>query len=181
MIRESINRVNVRNKEAQNSLLGLMVLEQIDLDGINESELNEGVSDILKKFGLEFEKKSPGVIEYIAKFTSGVGKLLYYGIKKDKKKVTEIAKSFTKEEFLDFLLKLDMVTMHMVTGPIHFVNGITGWDLEANLHAIKKSAASSIVTFKKTLNSLKTDIVKFFDNSLQPVAIQKVSDIEKLI
>ena len=174
-------------QQLQDIILAEMVIKEldIDLDYINESDnfelLEEGVNDILKKFGLELEKKSPGVIEYIAKFAKGAGQMVYYGIKGDKNKVKALAKSITKEEVIDFLLKLDLVTLHMVTGPIHFIDGLTGWSLEANVDKIKKKSISIIDSIKKAIKAVKDKITGAFAPKLQPLAISKLNDLEGML
>jgi len=179
MIKEAIK--NIQNQQmAENVLVAMMVLEKLDNKKMNEN-LNEGAEEILKKFGIEFEKKSPGVIEYVMKFSKGVGQFIYYAVKKDKGKIKELMDTFKKEDFVDFLLKLDMLTLHMITGPIHLVNAVTGWDLEANIKKIKDKAEDSIEMVKKTLSILKQDIIKFFGANIQPIAIQKVDDISSMI
>lgn len=179
MIREGIKKVQTQ-QIAEDTLLALMVLEELNVNNLNEN-LNEGVNDILKKFGLELEKKSPGVIEYIMKFSKGVGQFIYYAVKGDKEKIKELMVKFKKEDFVDFLMKLDMMTLHMVTGPIHFINAVTGWDLEAKIQHIKDKAGDVADSIKNILSKLKSEISNFFDAKLQPIAIKKVNDIESLI
>ncbi len=179
MIRKAI-QTEKEKKICEDMFYSMLVLEQLELGKLNEN-LNESVGDILKKFGLELEKKSPGVIEYAAKFTKGLGLFVYYALKKDTEKIKELMGKFKKEDLMDFLMKLDMVTLHMITGPIHFINGITGWDLEAHIQKIKNAGENAIDTIKKTITKLKTDISTAFDSTLRAVAFSKLDDLEKIL
>ena len=180
MIREGIQRVNLNEEfqyEFNTAVLGLALLEEMDID----TNLNEGVNDLLAKFGLELEKKSPGVIGYLARFTKGVGRFIWYAIKRDKKGIKELMKSFDKEELVDFLYKLDLVTMHLITGPLHFIDGMTGWELIPKFKEIKDNAEAVVTKIKKALGVLKSSVTDYFNPKLQPVVLGKVTDIEKLI
>jgi len=176
MIRESIVNID----EAHDAVLAMVLLEEMDIPE-GDFNMNEGVNDILHKFGLGLEKKAPGVIEYMAKFTSGVGKLVWYAMKRDKKAIKKLSQEFSKEDFLDFLMKLDLVTMHLVTGPIHFINGLTGWELEVEVKHMKAKASNVVDRIKGAINTLKTEVTAYFNPNLQPTIIGKVNDIEKLI
>ena len=178
MIRESLKTVNeAQISEAHDAILGLMLLEEMEIT----DDVNEGVNDILNKFGLGLEKKAPGVIEYMAKFTTGVGKLIWYAMKRDKKAIKKLSKEFTKEDLLDFLMKLDLVTMHLVTGPLHMIAGLTGWDLEVEVKHAKAKAQTVVDKIKSALNVLKSEVTQYFSPKLQPVIIKKVADIEHLV
>ena len=179
MIRESIQRVNLNEAfqlEVNTAVMGLTLLEQMDPDNINE-----GVNDILAKFGFELEKKSPGVIEYLARFTKGVGKFIWYAIKRDKKGIKAMMKEFDKEELIDFLYKLDLVTMHLITGPLHFIDGLTGWSLEVIIKNTKEKSTKIIDKLKSSIINLKMLITKYFDPKIQPLVIQKVIDVENYL
>lgn len=173
------------NREIETAVYGLIALNEAKYSLFegheNNSEyITEGVDDVLKTFGLGLEKKSQGVIGYVAKFTKGVGKLILAAIKGDRKKMKELLKSISKEEVLDFLLKLDMLTLHYVTGPIHLIDALTGWELWANIENIAKKSEVVINSIKKILNDLKDKIKTFVAPKLQPVVIGKIADIEQL-
>ena len=183
MIREAIEASNLNEEfqnEVQTAVLGLALLEELDPNETDEG-INEGINDILGKFGLELEKKSPGVVEYLYKFSKGVGKFIWYAIKKDKKGINQMKKDFSKEELLDFLYKLDLVTMHLITGPLHFIDGMTGWDLGVAIEGMHKEAGKVVDKIKKALSTLKGTVTDYFAPTLQPIVLSKVTDIEKLL
>ncbi|MCK5538500.1 MAG: hypothetical protein KAI79_16860, partial [Bacteroidales bacterium] len=85
------------------------------------------------------------------------------------------------EELVDFLYKLDLVTLHLITGPLHFIDGLTGWELIPKFKELKSEAQSAINKIKKAIDNLKTNITNYFNPKLQPIVLNKVVDIEKLL
>lgn len=153
---DKINELNVNDKI---SLILYMV--ENDLNILNESDIFifEDVNKWLNKVGLKIHK-SKGVIDYLKDFTTGSGKLILAAIKGDSNKVKELLKSINKEDFMDFLLKLDTLTLHIVTGPIHFIDALTGWDIMANLKHISTNASNMLKIFYDGINKVKTSIEK---------------------
>lgn len=147
------------------------------LDTMNEAELVEGINDWLGKVGMKLHK-GDGIIDYIKQFTGGAGKLIMAAVKGDKKKVKEIADSLDKAKVIDFLLKLDMATMHIVTGPIHFVDAVTGWDLMANLKHAAKGAADMLKTFYDAIKKVKDSIVRVLDGEKQQKMLKVAGNLE---
>jgi hypothetical protein len=131
-------------------------------DSMNESEINEAtIGDYASKIGLKISKGN-GLIDYLTKFATGAGKMLIAAIKGDEPKVREIASKMNKEDFVDFLLKLDTVTMHLVTGPIHMIDAITGWDIMANIkHVAHVSKEKVVKSFKDALDYVRDKIENF--------------------
>jgi hypothetical protein len=111
--------------------------------------------------------KGDGIIDYIKQFSTGAGKLVLAAIKGDKEKVKEISKSLDKAKVVDFLLKLDMATLHIVTGPIHFIDAVTGWDLMANIKHLSKGAKDILKTFYDAIKTVKDSITHMLDGPKQ--------------
>lgn len=149
----------------------VLFMESLDkLEFVTEARLEEdlvviaeGINDHLSKVGFKIHK-SKGILDYIKGFTTGVGKLMFYALKGDAEKAKELVKSISKEDVLDFLYKLDLGTMHLVTGPIHMIDAWTGWDLAVNLktHIEKGEGISDII--KKELAKVKEYITKLFSS-----------------
>lgn len=126
--------------------------------------LNEGIGDSIKKFlpklGLHVDV-SQGLIQQIAKGSKNVGQLLWYGFKawatNDKEaaaKAKELANTkVTKEDFAKFIFNLDKLTLHLITGPLKIIDGLTGWHIDA---AVKSATSDIIDRAKATINNLKT-------------------------
>jgi len=123
--------------------------------------------------------KTPGLIEYIAKFTSSVGKLVLAALKGDKKKVKSIASGLDPSSVIDFLLKLDMATLHLLTMPIHTIDAITGWDIIASLRDQLKSSETHMDKMKKAYQDLKMHGSRALKKS--PEKFRAIKDLGKLI
>lgn len=109
------------------------ILEEYPIDMINEGK----IQDILDKFNI---KKETGLVEYLYKFTKGAGLFVYYAIKKDKAKIKELSKEYSREDFVKFLEKLNLGIFHFLLEPLHLVYAVTGWNpIEQVISTIKKS------------------------------------------
>jgi hypothetical protein len=113
----------------------------------------------MKKAGLVSHKGSDGLIQMVAKSGAHIGKILFYAVKatkdeKSKAKLKELLKKKgSKEQLIDFLIKLDTVSLHLVSGPIHSIDALTGWHIGANLHDKVIDGATKV---KDALGHLET-------------------------
>lgn len=167
-----------QEEQIKESIVMLAICSDFDINSLNESNITEAFNDKLGKFGLKLHT-STGIAEYIAKFSSASGKLIMAAIKGDKAKVKEIASKLDKGEVIDFLLKLDTLTAHLVTGPIHIIDAITGWDLMANIKAkaeVGKKVYDSIV---KMVQEIKQKAYTAFAN--EPKILKAIENLEKTI
>ncbi len=179
---EFLNEETKLQNNLETALIGQLVLEKLDINILNESEeaINEGVKDVLHKMGIHTSKE-PGIIEYAAKFTKGVGQIVYYAMKKDEKKVKEIYAKFKKEDVLDFFYKLDMATLHIITGPLHFIHATLGIHLAPAIITAAKKGAKLVDQIKAAIKQVKDKVKDVFAPKLQPVAVQKLNDIEGML
>jgi len=160
-----------------------IIAESYDFENLTESQrivLEEGVNDWLNKVGLKLHK-TKGIIDYLADFTKGTGKVLMSAIKGDKEAVKEQLKNVKKEEVLDFLLKLDMATLHIVTGPIHLIDAVTGWDLMANVKAVAKTATDKLKEFYQAMKKVKETITTVLQGTKQKKMLQLATNLETTI
>ena len=126
--------------------------------------LNEGIGDSIKKFlpklGLHVDV-GPGLIQQVGKASKNVGQLLWYAFKNwatNDKEALEKAKELantqvTKEDFVKFIFNLDKLTLHLITGPLKIIDGLTGWHIDA---AVKSATSDLVDRAKATINNLKT-------------------------
>ena len=150
----------------------IKLLEISAFANLNESDFNElyeafDFKDISSKFKRIFKKsglhisKSDGLIQMILKSGKHIGKVIWYAMKaavgneEDKQKLIQIIKEtkISSSQLIDFLLKLDMLTLHAITGPIHMIDAVTGWHLWANLGKIGTETKH---IFNKAINDLET-------------------------
>jgi len=157
-----------------------MINESYDMENLTESQkiiLVEGVNDWLNKVGMKLHK-GDGIIDYLVGFTKGAGKLIMAAVKKDKEEVKKIASSLDKGKVIDFLLKLDMATLHIVTGPIHFVDAVTGWDLMANLKHAAEGAKDMLKIFYDAIKKVKDSISTVLDGNKQKKMLKVAQNLE---
>lgn len=151
--------------------------EEIFGDVINEGKLDS----LLHKAGLHIHK-GKGLIQYLMSAGKGIGKMVVAAIKGDKEGVKKIAQSIDKGDVLDFLLKLDTATLHLVTGPLHLIDAVTGWHLWAAVKDKAEGAKNIIDKIKQALVSVKNNVVKVFKD---PTSIKnvntKIDDLQSTI
>jgi len=171
------------SEEMEDKIMLLMYLSENEnvlnenLQTLSEKEITEGVNKWLDKVGMKLHKGN-GIIDYLLKFSKGTGQIIMAAIKKDDKKVKEIASKLEKSHIIDFLLKLDMATMHIVTGPIHFIDAVTGWDLMANLNHAAEGAKDKIATFYQAMKSVKDSIKSLLTGDKQTKMLKVAGNIE---
>ena len=123
----------------------------------------------LEKLGITFKKEDAGLIGILVKSGVKLAKalLLIMSWKKAfltrdevaKARIKEewriLSKSINKKELVAFLINLDMVTMHLITGPIHAFKALTGYELEVFHHGkVKDTVHEVIKTVKSKLASI---------------------------
>lgn len=167
--------------EAELHIHALLFLLEQDLDALNESSdfeaLDEAFDSHLKKIGLKLHK-SKGILDYIKSFAKGAGKVIYYIIKGDHDKAKDVLKTMTKEDFLDFLYKLDLGTLHLITGPLHFIDAWSGWDLAVNMASHMKKAEDMGSILKQAIEKVKTAVVNMFTGKQQKNLLSHVDKIQ---
>ncbi len=123
--------------------------------------------------------KGTGLIGYVMKAGKSVGKLMLATLKGDWETAKEIANTeVDKGELLDFLLKLDTATMHLVTGPIHTLDAITGWHIGAKIeHAIQGKDAV-IAKIKGAISTIRQSIGDVVDKARQSLFNKGMDKLE---
>jgi len=140
-----------------------------NVDGL----LNKG----LKKVGLH-KHKGKGIISYIMSAGKGVGKMVLAGIRGDTETVKELAQSVKKEDVLDFVLKLDMATQHLITGPIHMIDAWTGWHIGANLENVIRGKDGVVAKIKGAFQTIKQNISHVVDKARIAVFNKNIAQLE---
>lgn len=142
-------------------------------------------------------KSGDGLIQIALKSGKLMAEFVFHALRgaagnqKSIDRVKEMAKKeITKEQFLDFLLKLDTATLHLVTGPLHIIDAWTGWHVWAHIktkavpslekakkaiHDLADAARTAETDVKKKLKSLMHGIARLF--GLDDDARQKIKDV----
>jgi len=159
------------------------MLENVDM--MNESsesdeELLEGVKEYLKKAGFKAER-TKGLIDYFKSIGTGVGGIFMALIKGDTGKAKEILKTVSKADVIDFLMKLDLGTLHLFMGTVHTIEAWTGWELEAAIQKHVQGAKDIYQTIKIALGKVKDNIVKVLEPKQHKSALSNIQRLEKQI
>lgn len=159
-------------------------MELIEFMEMDEEILNEAVDikGALKKANV-FSKDNDGLLATIARAGKTMGLFVWHALKAfggDDKSADELKKlantKITKQDFINFLINLDMVTLHAISGPIHAIEAITGWPVH---HALTKVHTKTKDMTKKVLDAL--DNVQNATNQLPSKVKKKASSfIRKL-
>lgn len=166
-------------------LIDHMIFTQ-DFDSLDEAEggLKDKLQATLGAIGLHAHGSGKGIIQTLMKAGKNVAQLFWYamkamnGDKEAKKKVKEIAnKEITKKDVVDFLLRLDTLSMHLLTGPIHMIDALTGWHIGVDFKEKTENIADRIKKAVEHLKAIVTDVSKPVANKIQ----QYISGLNKTI
>lgn len=177
------NYLNNDTNDIENIIETVVFMEEFN-------QLDEGISDfkdrikgILPKLGIHAHKTGPGLIQILGKAGSTMTKFFWYAMKaatgdeEAKAKVKELAnKEIHKEDVLDFLLRLDTVSMHLVSGPIHMIDALTGWHIGAHTNKVKDGITIKI---KKAIEYLE-DVAKTAVGRIKQKIVQYINGIKNL-
>jgi hypothetical protein len=174
-------------EEMEDKIAILMYLTESE-ELVNESAINEltllteaeavkKANGWLSKIGMKLHK-GKGIIDYIKQFTGTIGKMILAAIKGDKEAVKKHSEGIEKHEVMDFLLKLDMATMHIVTGPIHFIDAITGWDLMVNIKHAAEGAVDKLKAFYDGIKKVKDSISQVLGGNRQKQMLRVADNLE---
>ena len=146
-------------------------------------KLNEGIVDsiasaakrvkeIITKKKPEVSKlidKEKGLVGYMKDLGLGGSQLMYHAFNayynknaESKAMVKELSHSVKKEHVVDILLKLDVLSLHLVTGPLHIIEAVTGWGvmhhIKSKLEPVDKKVTSAIQSLESLKDALSGEI-----------------------
>ena len=133
-------------------------------------------TEISKNFELE-----KGLLSYMKDVGIGGAEILYHAFnayyhknEESKVRIKEIAASVKKEHLIDILMKLDVVTLHLITGPLHIIEAVTGWGIlgaiKSKVEPVEKQArqaVSSLESLSKSLDDKLKAQVQNYANALR--------------
>lgn len=178
------------NKELNRDTISLVEMAMF----IEEyNEVNEGIGEwgkklksVMNKAGLHVSKGEPGLLQIITKSSTNIAKLLWYvfnysanGNKEYKAKAKEIInKKISKEDLINFFLKLDLLTLHMITGPIHIIDALTGWHIGPK---VLKGVDDLVKRGKDAINNLIHIRDKSKDRKVKDTLSSYIKRIKELV
>jgi hypothetical protein len=148
----------------RNLIESLLILEYGDAIILNQDDkemISEATrfSKVLDKIGLELEKGT-GLFAHLKNASVGIVKLLVAAIKGDRARVKEIASELKKEDVIDFFMKLDVVTLGIISTPLDIINGVTGWGIK--IKSVKKVGQDLKNAIIQVIQKLKEKIKRRF-------------------
>ena len=172
---------NVIDEDKQ-KLLEIAYFMSLTPDRLNEG-VGDGIMRIAKQAGLHIGS-GRGLIQILAGVGSHISKIIYYAIKANtgdmvarEELKTLLKKRASKEELVDFFLRLDTLTLHALTGPIHIIDAVAGWHIGANLKDMGKNNDQRI---KDALHGLGNSIGDLPDK-LKRKIISNIEKIKKIV
>lgn len=120
---------------------------------LNENKIINNITNFIKKIGLTVHHRS-GLIHHLKKASTSVSKLIMLAFKNDKEGLKQHIKDnqISKSDVLDVLLKIDVLTLHIVSYPLHIIDAVTGWEI---MPAIKSSTLPIIERAKKAIKEME--------------------------
>lgn len=151
------------------TLMEVWYFSQYGGNEINESMFGD-LKNMLSKIGVKTKSGQQGLLQIIGKAGKNVGLLIYYAVKvymgdeSYKEKMVDIANTkITKADVINVLLKMDTLTLHAVTGPIHIIDAVTGWSIAPNIQSVVKDvdmkAKTALQHLKGLHQSIKSDTI----------------------
>ena len=121
--------------------MAMIVQDDMTLDeAFNIDDLKKGGKALMSKLGMGSHKTGDGLIQVALKSGKLMAEFVWHALRgatgnqQSIERVKEIAATeITKEQFLDFVLKLDTATLHIVSGPLHAIDAWTGWHIWAHI------------------------------------------------
>lgn len=170
-------------EDIESSMSEFLILSDVAND-INLTEALFDKADLKKKIisaadktGLHI-KKEKGLIGHLISAGKGIAQLFLAAIRNDRDSMKTIIKSIKKEDVIDFLLKLDQATIHIVTGPIHFIDAVTGWELWAN---VNQAATLSIQSLKKAADNIRKAVSIITDIKQKKQLFGYIKGIQRIL
>jgi hypothetical protein len=152
-----------RQQDIQNVLEYLMILDAGEDDILLSENKLEGIrstfTSLAKKMGISGESKKTllGLLSTIGKKAALT--LVYAiqasaGSESAKEKLKEIVKDRQiYSELSDLVIRLDVLTLHMISGPIHMIDALTGWDIADKIREQALGVTNKINTAIDTISS----------------------------
>lgn len=121
---------------------------------------------VLKKAGLKVTK-SDGLLKILAKAGKNLSKMFWLALKAstggsaDKQNLKEFLKThkIKKEQVVDVLLRLDTLTLHIITSPLRMLDALTGWNvvaaIETSIQPVKNHISKAMAELKNAVEKAK--------------------------
>ena len=163
------------------------ILEIALFMSMNPNQLNENTGKnalaMAKRVGLNITN-GRGLVSILSKAGKYMAEVMYYAFKAhggDRQARTQLKellkKRVSKEDFIDFVLKLDTLTFSAITGPLHIIDAVMGWHIVPN---IRKQAIKADDRIKVAIDSLLSSTEGLPDKIKRRV-MTNISKLKKIV
>lgn len=169
-------------QKAIDEMVTIMMAEQSTIDEMFDEDglmIEAKIKDVAKSF--IHVGKGKGLIQYFKSAGKGIGKMFMAAIRGDVEGVKKVAKSVKATDVIDFLLKLDQATLHLITGPIHSLEAITGWHIWANVQKAQKGVVKVAEKIKQAIQIIKSNISDLIGGKKKDQYIKYLDTIDKSV
>ena len=153
--------------------------ESLVLSEARGENVKAGLGKVADKIGISVHGRK-NLLKLISSVGKNTGLALVYAIRSHmgqdgaKEKLENVLKTANiKSEITDLILRLDALTLHLLTGPIHVIDAITGWHIGADLHQKAKTAnthvKSALDTIIKASKAIKDKPRKTLNRSIEKI------------
>lgn len=158
---------------------------------IESNVINESVEDWLKKVQVFLNKmgikkgQKRGLIEYLKDSSMVLAKIIWYGFKAStgdeeaELKMREFIydNKIDKKEIMNFIMKVDAITLGIISSPIRMIDAITGWNLMDALVLTQEDIT------KKAENAIKSleDIAKTVTGKIKKTIFGMINKLKELL
>ncbi len=175
--------------------IALLVDDSMTLnEAFDVGSFKNKMNSLMKSSGLTTHKSGEGLITTALKSGKIMAEFIWHTLKaaggneKSKERVKEIANTkISKEDFMDFLMKLDMATLHLIMGPIHMIEALTGWHIKASIKTKvdtattkAKDAIKNLIDLAKTANDTTRKKMKSLISGVAKIFGVEDSHIQQL-
>ena len=172
---------NVFDDDRQ-QILEIALFMSMKPDQLNENTGKSALA-MAKRAGLKISN-GRGLVSILCKAGKYMAEVMYYafkahgGDKEARNQLKELMKKrVSKEEFVDFLLKLDTLTFSAITGPLHIIDAVMGWHIVPN---IRKSAIKADDRLKIAIDTLLSSAEDLPDKIKRRV-MTNISKLKKIV
>jgi|APSaa5957512535_1039671.scaffolds.fasta_scaffold52938_2 hypothetical protein len=161
-----------------------MIMEYVEIENsgtLDEAFNFKSINAKLGKLGMNMHKGT-GLLQQIASSGKFIKNLFLAAIKKDKEGVKKVMATIKKEDLIKFLLNVDQLTLHMLTGPIHFIEAVTGIHITANIKHVIAKSKDIIDDIIKNIGNIKSDLDHLFtDKTVVSRHLTSLDNLQKSV
>lgn len=152
-------------------------------------DLGKVIKNVLPSLGLKVTKHD-SLLGLLAKSFNHLSDIFYHSFlayydndENHKAKAKELLKKVKKSDILDFLIRLDHITLHAISGPIHMIDAITGWHISADVDKLGKQVSHKVKQAIDSLDDLAQSVATDTKKTIARYsnALRRLFDVGKFV